>query len=118
MATEVADCISKHLDMPIKEFFFDTCTDSRVVLGYIHNQSRRFYTYVTNRVAKIRSSTHPRQWQYVSTDRNPADQPTRAMSAFEMHDSDWLTAYVSLLSSNVSREEEYEMVDPDEDCQI
>ena len=35
---------------------YDVChyyTDSQVVLGYISNTTRRFYTYVANRVEKI-----------------------------------------------------------------
>lgn len=50
---------------------------SRIVLGYIHNSSRRFYTYVANQVARIRSSTELKQWQYVLTDENPADHGTQ-----------------------------------------
>ncbi|XP_057209258.1 uncharacterized protein LOC130566061 isoform X1 [Triplophysa rosa] len=33
--------------------------DSKVVLGYIHNESRRFFVYVHNRVQRIRQSTSP-----------------------------------------------------------
>lgn len=37
-------------------------TDSKVVLGYIHNQSRRFYVYVHKRIQHIHQS--PCQWKY------------------------------------------------------
>lgn len=49
---------------------FDTVkffTDSKVVLGYIWN------VFVTNRVQRIRKSTQPHQWHYVSSEQNPAD---------------------------------------------
>ena len=35
------------------------CTDSKVVLGYIQNESRRFYVYVVNRVQLIRKVSSP-----------------------------------------------------------
>ena len=34
-------------------------TDSKVVLGYITNESKRFYVYVANRVQLIRSLSSP-----------------------------------------------------------
>ena len=39
-------------------------SDSRVVLGYIANEIRRFYVYVSNRVERIRKYSSPDQWQY------------------------------------------------------
>jgi len=33
-----------------------TYSDSKIVLGYISNESRRFYVYVSNRVKRIRRS--------------------------------------------------------------
>lgn len=40
--------------------------DSSEVLGYIHNDARRFHTYVGNRVQHIRDRLKPDQWHYVS----------------------------------------------------
>ena len=50
LGIESANIIKKQMDIPIEEFHF--YTDSRVVLGYICNNTRRFYTYVSNRVKK------------------------------------------------------------------
>ena len=36
-------------------------TDSRVVLGYISNESKRFHVFVANRVQQIRKCTSPQQ---------------------------------------------------------
>ncbi|KAI3354706.1 hypothetical protein L3Q82_019198 [Scortum barcoo] len=44
-------------------------TDSKVVLGYINNESQRFYVYVHNHVSTY-TSTHPEQWRYVPTEKN------------------------------------------------
>lgn len=71
----------------VKEFFW---TDSKVTIGYINNEARRFHTFVANRVQKIRDSTSPRQWFYVSTSENPADKASRGTSVVELLSSDWL----------------------------
>ncbi|XP_062583176.1 uncharacterized protein LOC134244932 [Saccostrea cucullata] len=72
IAVEIAESIATHLELHIKDFTF--YTDSKVVLGYIQNDTRRFYTYVANRVARIRASTLLQQWRYVCTSQNPADR--------------------------------------------
>ncbi len=66
-------------------------TDSKVTLGYILNETRRFYIYVANRVRIIRKSSSPDQWRYVATDRNPADLATRSVKACDLESSEWLT---------------------------
>ena len=65
-------------------------TDSKVTLGYILNETRRFYVYVGNRVQRIRKSSSPDQWRYVATDLNPADLATRSVPARHLKDSTWL----------------------------
>ena len=52
-------------------------SDSKVVLGYIKNESSRFHVFVANRASQIRDLTDPDMWNYVSTDCNPADLLTR-----------------------------------------
>ena len=51
LATELAEIISAQLDIPLESMEY--YTDSRIVLGYINNRTRRFYTYVSNRVHHI-----------------------------------------------------------------
>ena len=49
--------IRKELDVEVnKEIYY---SDSKVVLGYIQNESRRFYVYVANCVQTIRNATDP-----------------------------------------------------------
>ncbi|XP_030581660.1 uncharacterized protein LOC115777804 [Archocentrus centrarchus] len=71
----------------VEEFFW---TDSKVVLGYINNEARRFHTFVANRVQKIRNSTSPQQWFYVPTSENPADNASRGTTIKELLSSRWL----------------------------
>ncbi len=56
-------------------------TDSKVGLGYISNESRRFHVFVANRVQLIRDNTNPAQWYYVPSANNPADDASRGLSA-------------------------------------
>jgi len=72
----------------VEEFFW---TDSKVTLGYISNEARRFHTFVANRVQKIRNNTTPQQWFYVPTSENPADMASRGTTVNELLSSNWLT---------------------------
>lgn len=59
MAAEIAEVISEEKDVKFNSISF--YTDGKVVLGYINNQSQRFYVYVNNRVQRIRQTTKPDQ---------------------------------------------------------
>ena len=65
----------------ITEFFW---TDSKVVLGYINNDAKKFHVFVANRVQQIRNNTETSQWSYVSSAQNPADIASRGMRAEEL----------------------------------
>ena len=67
----------------ITEWFW---TDSKIVLGYIANNARRFHVFVANRVQQIREHTEVSQWRYVSTRENPADLASRGASVSELLD--------------------------------
>ncbi|KAK3735289.1 hypothetical protein QZH41_010582, partial [Actinostola sp. cb2023] len=59
LATEITLLITEELDVcPDSVTYY---TDSRVVLGYLSNETRRFYVYVSNRVEQIRKSSTPEQ---------------------------------------------------------
>ena len=88
LAAQATDKILKELEMPISKVVF--YTDSKVVLGYITNESRRFYVYVANRVQLIRKISTPDQWRYVESSTNPADQATRGLHSEDLAESDWL----------------------------
>lgn len=71
-----------------EEFFW---TDSKVTLGYLKNDARRFHVFVANRVQKIRDSTDPKQWFYIESDQNPADHTSRGLKVADLLSSNWLT---------------------------
>ena len=64
-------------------------TDSTVVLQYVKNDSRRFHTFVANRVAEIRESSHPDQWRHVPSSLNAADVCSRGASLCRLANSSW-----------------------------
>ena len=67
-------------------------TDSTSVLQYIRNQSRRFQTFVANRVAMIQDVSEPSQWKHIRTTSNPADIASRGIKANESSKlREWLT---------------------------
>ena len=113
---EIAEMISDQLDISPDAIY--VYSDSRVVLGYIHNQSRRFHTYVCNRVERIRKSSSPEHWTYVPTDKNPADQATRPLPPEQICDSTWLKGPSHLLRDTTSKNEPFFLVDPDNDQEV
>ena len=66
-------------------------TDSKVVLGYISNPSRRFHVYLANRIQEIHNHTNPVQWHHVESEENPADAASRGISALQLvQESRWI----------------------------
>ena len=98
----------------IKDYYW---TDSKVVLGFISNESRRFHTYVANRVQLIHEHTTPSQWHYVETALNTADEGSRGMSPKDfVEKAAWITGpdFLKEPAKSWLKEETYEdHVDPD-----
>ena len=66
-------------------------SDSTSVLQYICNESRRFHTFVANRVAEIQRLSDASQWRYVPSGQNPADEGSRGQTASEFLQNDiWI----------------------------
>ncbi|XP_022096435.1 uncharacterized protein LOC110982378 [Acanthaster planci] len=64
-------------------------SDSRVVLGRIANESKRFHVYVANRVHKIHAASKPCPWHHISSGQNPADLASRSVPAGRLNDTNW-----------------------------
>ncbi|KAL3991912.1 RAB6A-GEF complex partner protein 1 [Sarotherodon galilaeus] len=89
VSAAVTNFLREELERKIdKEFFW---TDSKVTLGYIKNDARRFHVFVVNRVQKMRDSTNPKQWFYTESDKNPADHASRGLKVADLLSSNWLT---------------------------
>lgn len=92
-----AAVVATRLDQMVRsesEIQIDTSifwTDRTCVLGYSNNDSRRFQTFVANRIVTIRESSSPFQWRYVTSDENPADDASRGLPAEDLiHNHRWL----------------------------
>ncbi|XP_046562169.1 uncharacterized protein LOC124271147 [Haliotis rubra] len=81
----------KHeLEISVDQTYF--WTDSMSVLRYIANDSKRFRTFVANRLSVIHEGSVPSQWKYVDTQNNPADEASQGLSidAF-LKDTRWIS---------------------------
>ena len=117
LAVEVFKTIREHLKLTFEEVFF--FTDSKVVLGYIKNRSRRFYTYVSNRVAKILHLSKPEQGFYVNTSDNPADSATRPSPVTSLTDSSWIHEPNRIPNQDYTdSEHSFPLVSPEEDKEL
>ncbi|KAK3104599.1 hypothetical protein FSP39_005889 [Pinctada imbricata] len=117
LATELAQTITKQLDLDANCFKY--YTDSKVVLGYLNNRTRRFYNYVCNRVSIILKRSKSDQWSYVSTQNNPADIGTRCSATVEtLSQSMWLNGPPQLLTADSVDSSTYPLIDPNTDKEV
>lgn len=118
LATELWQIIDDNLDVAVNTVQF--YTDSKVVMGYLSNRTRRFYTYVSNRVEKIHRVSKPEQWNYTPTHTNLADVATRCVSDVTASMTVWLQGPDKLLEkeSETLEPEEFPLVLPDDDCEV
>ena len=118
LAVELYDLLRDEIDtdMDAVKFF----TDSKIVLGYIYNNTKRFYTYVANRVNRIRKSTHPEQWHYVSSENNPADHATRPVHASQLQHTNWFSgpSFLAQSKPEPSQSDIFSLIDPEADVEV
>ena len=83
LATRMNKIIVKELQGRLKIDRIMFWNDSMIVLKYIANETRRFVTFVANRVAAIRQESTPEQWRHVRSELHPADYASKGIQAFE-----------------------------------
>ncbi|XP_064637114.1 uncharacterized protein LOC135493593 [Lineus longissimus] len=80
----------KELHLPITASIY--WTDSTTVLRYLKNVTKRFKSFVANRISEILETTNSDQWRYIPTHLNPADCCSRGMKAAALcADEQWKT---------------------------
>lgn len=79
IACRLFEIIRDELDIKLDSVQF--WTDSMIVLGYIRNETRRFKTFVANRLSVIQELTTSDQWHHVDSKSNPADIASRGIHA-------------------------------------
>ncbi|KAK3747005.1 hypothetical protein QZH41_011961, partial [Actinostola sp. cb2023] len=89
LAVRMDQFIQKELDLPISKTVF--WTDSMITLFCIANDTKRFLTYVGNRINEIRELTDKEQWRHCPGKLNPADDCSRGLNAQQFLESErWL----------------------------
>ncbi|XP_052817602.1 uncharacterized protein LOC128243724 isoform X1 [Mya arenaria] len=117
LGVTVAEIVSEELALPNQEIKYHT--DSKVVLGYLQNKSRRFYIYVENRVSRILQFSTSDQWHYIATEKNPADYGTRFQTPNMLPGCPWITGQsVKDICTNDLPSEQFSLVNPDSDNEV
>ena len=81
--------VAKILEVPFSNAF--AWTDSRVTLGWLQGNPRRFLAFVGNRVAEISEAIPVACWRHVKGIDNPADCASRGMFPAELMENDlWM----------------------------
>ena len=77
LSVKVSLLLRRELEIPTnKEYFW---TDSKAVLGYNSNNSKKFKIFIVNRIELIRENADPKQWFYVPTKENPGGDSSRGL---------------------------------------
>ena len=99
-----AATLAVRLDLTVKEELktdVDSTTfwtDSTTVLRYIRNKTSRYHTYVANRVGFILENSEDKQWKYVNSRANPADEGSRSITVDKfLNESRWIDGPVFLM---------------------
>lgn len=86
LAVRMSSVLNEELSFEVQKNVY--WTDSMVVLQYIKNKTKRFHTFVANRVAIIHDGSSAESWRYVDSKSNPADDASRGLNVDEMISKD------------------------------
>ena len=89
LSVKIDSTLRSELDICLETSVF--WSDSQIVLAYIADSSKRYHTFVANRISQIRSQTSPFQWRYIPGIVNPADISSRGANPTKLTESDWFT---------------------------
>ena len=92
--------------------------DSKVVLGYVQNEAKRFHTDVANRVQQIRDLSNPHSWLYVESQSNPSDAASRGLSVSNLIKSNWLHGPTFLREKHEAWGTSFDVVDTEAETLI
>ena len=80
--------VKEQLSVPPQHSFL--WTDSMVTLCWVQSDSERWGVYVRNRIREIQALTTTGSWQHCPGHENPADLPSRGVSADRLRSDLWL----------------------------
>ena len=94
-------------------------TDSKVVLGYINNNTKTFKIFVANRIQQIHEGSNVSQWRYVPSKMNPADDASHGLDANKnTYFSNWFKGPEFLWHNEISWPAERTEAITDEDPEV
>ncbi|XP_038071933.1 uncharacterized protein LOC119740637 [Patiria miniata] len=94
---QLCQLLKRELSLPVK--YVVLWSDSTTVLTWLKSESCRYKVFVGTRVAEIQTLTDVKQWRYVNTKNNPADDLTRGKTLMELaQESRWRDGPPFLLS--------------------
>ncbi|XP_053698559.1 uncharacterized protein LOC128745509 [Sabethes cyaneus] len=85
LGVRLADSILGSLSIKVQKRYF--WTDSREVLCWLHSDHRRYSQYVGARISEILETTDLREWRWVPTKLNVADDGTKWKSTPDLSNS-------------------------------
>lgn len=88
VGARLAKYLKTSLDIQFEQTFL--WSDSEIVLNWIRTSSCRFKVYVAQRLGEIHEITNPRDWRYVPSKLNIADQATKINSFSLDNESPWI----------------------------
>jgi hypothetical protein len=88
LGARLAKTIKEILNIAIDSTYL--WTDSEIVLYWLKTSSKRFKTFVAQRLGEIQEITNSSEWRYVPSKINPADKATK-LSSFDFNSNEiWL----------------------------
>jgi hypothetical protein len=85
LGVRLGETIRKAHRVPVLSTTF--WTDSRNVLCWVRSDSGRFKQFISHRIGEIHEASDPKQWRWVPTKENVADEATRDSSRTDFHPS-------------------------------
>ncbi|XP_070066934.1 uncharacterized protein [Drosophila virilis] len=83
-AALLAELLSEICQLKVFSCRYYCCSDSAVVLAWIHNDASKFNIFVANRFAAIQELTTSMEWHHIPTELNPADIISRGALPSEL----------------------------------
>ena len=117
LSVKILALIRRELDTEWKNETF--WTDSKVVLGYINNNTKKFKIFVANRIQQIHEGSNVSQWRYVPSKMNPADDASHGLDAHKnTFSSKWFKGLEFLWHNDTSWPAEKTEAITDEDLEV
>ena len=117
LSVKIAALIRRELDIEWKNETF--WMDSKVVLGYINDNTKKMKIFVANRIQQIHEGSNVSQWRYVPSKMNPADDASHRLDSNKNTSSSyWFKGTECLWHNEISWPAERTEAITDEDPEV